>query len=403
MKRKPTLITLAAFALLFLSISWLDCTFAQEGWSLPVQITEDANYNYRNVDLIEEGSNWPTDIWVAYEKYSDSVSTAICIQEILNTGQTIEILSEDSVHFLNPHFFLYNYFVTDTLFFLFYETIQNGQKDLHYLKYLNTGEILGPFPFFPTLANDHYIDMSLHDNQVAWVNNGKLMVSWFVTSPNNYGFSEPIVVDSGNCISPKNIEWSGDIYYINRMNSSSVLYHAVNMGEYFTIEIVYDDGYAKNLKKDGLGTPLVSWTGKDNADSLWRMYTFLDYSSGEYSSHFIAKETPYDPGICSFVLGVKSTTDWSEYFLAFPYDSLGYEELYMNLDPFDPNYSNFTNLQSTCQNPNSFYGEPGENSCFYAYFVWETLVNGKWQLFYSKTLECIGSVDENESYNSFIK
>jgi hypothetical protein len=389
-----SLTAVIAFFLLMISLNFAT---AQEGWSLPVQITDDINNNHRNPDLLRGSGN----VWLTYERYSDSLSTAIDLLYYLASDYPVTILDDELIHYTNPRFFYdYYFYQSDTAFLIFYESNQNGNKDLNYVKYLNNGEILGPDPFFQTEGDDHSLEFALYNPRISWISEGKLMLSEFTVQNENFSFADPVVVDSGNCLSPKFVE-SWGLYYIKRTDSTSAIYKTEQYGS-FDKEVIYDEGYAKNLNKDGLGWDLLTWTGMDYSDSLWYLYS-LEYwwGMGEYNAYFLPKETPYDPAICSFQIGVKSVADDLGYYLSFPYDSLGFEEILMNPD-MSSNFINFSNSETINRNPNSFFGENAGYSCFFAYMIWETLVNDKWQLYYSKSLMCVGGVDENDAGQSFI-
>lgn len=397
MRRIPTLNLLSAIAVLFLSLNYSICALAQEGWSSPVQITEDNN-NHRNSDLLRGNDN----VWLAYERYSDSLSTAIDIKYYPSSGDPIQVLDDEFIHYTNPRFFRNYYFSqSDISFLIFYESNEDGNKNLNYVKYLTNGEVLGPYPFFHTAGDDHYLEFGIEFQKVAWISDGKLMLSEFTVQNENFSFTDPIVVDSGNCLSPKLVEY-WNLFYIKQTDSTSVIYKTdSDINGFFDKEVIYDEGYAENLNKDGLGMNLLTWSGMDNSENMWYLYSF-GYWIGEYNEYYLPKETPYDPAICSFQIGVKSVADDLGYYLAFPYDSLGFEEIFMNPNMAD-NFINFSNSETINRNPNSFFGENTGFSCFYAYMIWETLVNDKWQLYYSKSLMCVGGVDENESEDSFIK
>jgi len=366
---------------------------AQWQWSDPSAITDDPDWNHRNVDLIPMGSN---STWIAYERYSDTSATSIYIKEILNGSEPIEIIGGGSNHFRNPKFYYdYSFNQTDTSFFLFYETSDNGNKDLNYIAYLNNGEILGPFSFFTTNGDEHSIEMSYFNPRLTWISNGNLMWSKYEYQNGSYVFSDPIVLDSGNCISPKMA--GTDIFYIKQTDSTSYIYKYGS--ESNSKEIIFNSGYAVNLDKDGLGMPYLTWSAE--VDSLWYLWTWGQWSN--LSLHYEYKTTSYDPAILSFQIGVKSSSLMGEFYLAFPWDIEGNQEILMNLEVGSDDFVNISSSETINQNPRSFYGEQNGFDCFYGYMTWESLQNGRWQLYHSKILQCIGAVDENESDNTFMK
>lgn len=100
---------------------------------------------------------------------------------------------------------------------------------------------------------------------------------------------------------------------------------------------------------------------------------------------------------------VKSSSLMGDFYLAFPYDTAGNQEIFMNLDPGNASFINFSSSGTNNKNPRSFYGEPAGYSCFYAYMIWESYQNEHWQLYNSKNMMCVGGIEENESKESFIQ
>ncbi len=393
MKSFQTQFFLTPIIVAFLYIFQIGNIYAQWVWSDPLPLTNNSGWNHRNVDLIPAGNN---NVWIAYEKYTDTLSTSIYIQEILNNGDPIEIISGETVHYSNPKFFShYSFNQTDTSFFLFFETSENGNKDLNYIAYLNNGEILGPFPFFNTVGDEYDLDLSFYDPRLIWISDGNLMRSKYQFQNGGFVFTDPIILDSGNCLNPKISEM--DIFYIKQTDSTSYIYEYSS--EKAEKDIIFDQGYAVNLDKDGLGMPYLTWSAK--TDNLWYLYTWNPWLG--YSPQFEYNTIPYDPAICSFQIGSKSSSLMDDIYLAFPYDTAGNQEIFMNLEPGNPNFINFSSSETMNRNPRSFYGEPYGYACFYGYMIWESLQDDRWQFYYSKILMCVGGVEENESDESFIQ
>jgi len=293
MKMFHSQLFLTPLMIVFLLISQICNIYAQWEWSEPMPLTDNPDWNHRNVDLIPTSQN---NVWIAYERYTDTNSTAICIQEMLNNGDPIEIMTGDTLHYKHPRFFTnYSFNQTDTIFLLFYETIENGNKDLYYIAYLSNGEILGPFPFFDTTENEHSLELSFYNSWLTWISNGNLIWSQYLYQDGDYIFTDPIILDSGNCISPKLSNMH--IFYIKQADSTSDIYkYSSEKGDK---EIIFNNGYAINLDKDGLGMPYLTWSAKTN--DLWYLYSWDPWSN--YSLHYTYKTTPYDPAICSFQIG----------------------------------------------------------------------------------------------------
>jgi len=382
---RPLFVIIVFFTIQNVSCQWI--------WSDPTPLTNIPDWNHRNIDMLSYGSD---NLWITYERYTDTNSTSICIQEILNNGDPIEVISEDAVHYTNSKlFYSYSLSQTDTLFFIFFETDKYGSNDLYYLAYLEDGTITEPVTFFNTTGSDMSIDMSFYNHYIVWISNGDLMMSKYENQNGNYLFTDPEILDTGNCVTPK---FAGlDILYIKQNDTTSFVYKYNIQSE--EKELIFDNGYAVNLDKDGLGMTLLTWSAQTN--DLWYLYSWDPWYG--YAPQFEYSTTPYDPAICSYQIGVKSSNLMGEYYLAFPWDTAGNQEIFMNLEPGNPDFINLSASGTMNRNPKSFFGEPFGYACFYGYMIWESLQNDYWQFYYSKILMCVGGVEENEFVQNFIK
>ena len=65
---------------------------------------------------------------------------------------------------------------------------------------------------------------------------------------------------------------------------------------------------------------------------------------------------------------------------------------------YPPVFENFSQSNTANRNPEFYTGEvdPYNWDCFYVYLVWEEFRNNHWQIFSSKTMMCMGGIEENE-------
>ena len=133
---------------LVLSISYI---YADSSWSDPIPVsgssTDNTNCTTNFFDF--DGDYQPDSLFMFWEKSSDGNSTSIYYRDLYSMSEPKLVLSQENVHFTNPQ--IMKSAKDDTLFYLFYETAQNGNKDIHFLKYLKNVGFSAPAPFRATV------------------------------------------------------------------------------------------------------------------------------------------------------------------------------------------------------------------------------------------------------------
>lgn len=373
--------------------------YSQYDWSVPLPVTDSISNN-TNPDLVYTGQ---VNYVMTWEKSIDSSSTSIYIKNIIGQEDEIEVLSDENIHYTHPKIFpVYDYYgMNDTIFFLFYETDQAGNKDIYYLVYTSDGNFSEPNPFFISMYDD--FDMNTWGSHLVWVQDEKLFWTKYVSSNPN-GFTEPSIIDEGGCYNPAFVLTSlydPKLFVIweKKIGSLSHIYVAEEQGSNWSEPIViYDSGYAINLNCSELGSHFA-WSAF--TDLTWKILAcHWDNVTGSWitTQYNIEQTNPFDPAVAPFNF-LSYYPELAKY-ISFPYAENGHEEIYMNLDPYLPSFTNFSSSTTDNRNPN-FFDRYYYQDYRYIYNVWESYRNGHWQIFYSKILLAMVKVVETKKEIDF--
>jgi hypothetical protein len=351
---------------------------------------------------------------MVWEKSEDASSSAIYYDDLLTPDEPQAIVSEPGVHFTHPKILKVN--GDEFLFYVFYQSDENGNQDIYYIKYGADGMFTGPFPFatnefdeqeFVT-DNEPYFKKSSLDRDVvssfAWTSGGELFTSDLENNGNVYTFSDPVLIDGATCTNPV-VVTNQMIYYIRGDDSGSfiyVVYKQTPQGTWTEPEIYFNEGNCFNLAEDNVTPQFLAWSADSNG--VYRSYMANSY--WDYNGYALGpgSETPLDPAVCTIVIGVAPEQDqFMDYYMAFPYPENGNEEIFMNEGWGGVDFLNFSQSNTLNRNPEFFIGESYQYEwCFYVYLTWEEFRNEHWQIFCSKTIMCYGGLDENIADGSFL-
>lgn len=334
-------------------------------------------------------------LFLFWDRSADSVSTEIWMDNILDNDPAQVILADSGVHYTRPRILDARYYpYTDTLFYVFYESSQNGNKDLFYMAFrsdwsFSPAETLSDMP-----GNDEQLSMGREEfydgsayflNTLSWINNGKLYAC-FYQMDEDYYFSDYQVIDSNVCRAPV-VDGSNSILYEKTDSSKSYIctVNYTNDG-WNEPEIYYDSTDSKNpTRTDYWGN--ACWSLK--IDSVWKV---IVEDWGNDHIYNLEKEIPFDPAIMGIVIGVN---DWIEAWIAVEYAEDSINEIY--LAGWGDNFQNFSNSGIPNRKPAFFRGEGINGWCWYDYILWESFRNGHWQIWSSKVMQCVGGVEEDHA------
>ena len=388
MKSFQTQLIIIPVTVIILLLSQSNYLYAQFEyvWTAPLGLTDSLENNC-NPDIKRIYVNDQQRLYMVWEKYADTLSTAIYMRDILNLNTEIEVLSDPSIHYTNPKIFPLNLISgdeNDTLLFLFFESNSSGHQDIYYVAYTSQGNFTEPEAFFNTEGDDQAVDCN-SSYDIVWTRNGDLVYSNL--DPYTIEFIEPVTIDTNECSSPK-IDYHYSVLWQRVDNNETHIYRADWEGSNSWSDpiSVFDSGFVTNLNKDAFESTLYTWSAF--IDSTWKLYAYqLGWNSYLYEYDIVQNE-PFDPAITAYVIGVKSTQDYCDCYLSFPYFENGNKEIFLNPD-LGADFINFSNSGTDNRNPNMFLGESDNMYCFWVYDVWESWQNGHWQLYYSQIMMCI--------------
>ena len=373
-------------------------------WLEPVALTDSTSDNsnaYLKRFWDDQG------VFMVWEKHIDSLSTAIYFRNIIDGSPAELVLADPGIHYTNPKILSANqYPPTDSVFYLFYETNQNGSQDIYYTIYLTDGSFQPPVAFAISpyddieldVAGNAFMDGKYIKSELVWTSNGKIYNSSQVLESGQQYFTDAVVIDSVYCSNPQFNDWSYDVYYLKMDTSGKKYVHrAYRINNEWHKQLVFDDGDCENLNSDNLFSSYTIWSSF--IDSTWKL-VINDYLP--FYIFDIEKDTPFDPGIIANGIIVEQGAPYEYVHIAFPYPANDQEEIFMNPDPYGTTFEDFTNSGVENRNAEFFLGEDETSSCFYIYLTWESKRNGYWQIWSSKKILCIGAIEENDGAASFL-
>jgi hypothetical protein len=386
-------------------------------WEAKTPLTDSVSDNINPHLLISYDASEAMMIMV-WEKSTDANSSAIYYTNLLNPEEPRVVASEPGVHFTHPKILkLYDSF--DFHFYVFYQSDQDGNQDIYYMKYGFDGQFTGPFPFATgesdqedfVSENQTYFAKSGQEryvvSSVAWTSDGDLVTSNLEKNGDVFSFSDPVVLDTGNCSSPAIVN-DQMIYYIREDDNGSfiyVVYEQSPPGNWGEPVLYFDEGNCFNLAEDNVTPQYLTWSADSNG--VYRNYIASSWFTFDGNAIGPGQDTPMDPCICTIVIGVEpEQKEFYDFYMAFPYHESGNAEIFMNEGwGGNPEFYNFSQSYTENRNPEFYLGEiyPWNVDCFYVYLIWEEFRNDHWQIFSSKTVMCVGGINENAENESFIK
>jgi hypothetical protein len=333
-------------------------------------------------------------LFLFWDRSADSVTTEIWMDNILDDEPAQLVLSDSGVSYTRPRIMDTRHYPNpDTLFFLFYESDQNGSKDLFYMAFhadgsFSPGETLSDLPGNDeelTIGREEFYDGSSYNlNTLAWINNGKLYACLYQMDEDHI-FSDYEVIDSSLCRAPVVDGYNSILYETTDTSKSFIcsVYHTE--GGWNEPEIYYDSTDSKNpTRTDYWGN--ACWSLK--MDTVWKV---IVEDWGTNYMYNLESEIPFDPAIMGIVIGV---SDWVEAWVAVEYAEDSIKEIFMT--GWGEEFQNFSNSGTQNRKPAFFRGEGINGWCWYDYILWESLRNGHWQIWSSKVVQCVGGVKDDD-------
>jgi hypothetical protein len=378
-------------------------------WTDPIPLTDSLSDN-SNPYLLLTSYGYDASLLMFWEKRIDSLSTAIYMDNILDEDTAAQVLYTPGVSYSNPQVInVKPYAGPDASFYLLFESNQNGNIDIYYKVGLLDGTYLEAVALTNspsdevsfTIGNEHiYWDGGPYlKDMLAYIRNDSLFARNLISESDSLYFDEEILIDVPSCSNPVGAGESGNIG-LTYLKSDTGEYHIYQAscdytGNWSTPELIYDSADCRNITL-ALNWGNIVWSAY--RDSSWKIMT-TDYW-GIYTYDSISKDNPFDPAALGFVIGVKS---WApELWIATPYSENDTDEIFMSIWPGHYAFEDFTGSGVPNRNPQFFRGESDSYACWFDYMVWESYRNGHWQIWASKTIQCVGSVKETNTDEQFI-
>ncbi len=391
-------VILSVLVLFFLITSPLFCQW--DYWSNPVAITDSLSDNtnpvIRYVSLEEPG------YYIFWEKSPDTLSTAIYYKNFYQTDEPHIFMTTNGVHYTNPQLIETSYYQSgDTLFYVFYESDEEGYNNIFYRVYNENGFTE---PRALTESTEEKTNLLCNNfGRIVWMEQNRIMHAKL--NIYTHIIEEVVVIDSGNCTFPSVIQadddWMGydvpAVAWIKEVNDSSrIMVRKYNQQNgWLEPEVLFTGSQCLNLSFcTGIGPPeILSWDYFN--DTSWHVVHYDLQDNLTYIPEFDRNEPFYpkfysgiipvtrwfDVGICSIVYTHADSTD------------IYTSPFYYGVWALFEDYQNVSKSDNLVRYPKIISGKViGCNQYFIN--IWEEQVNNHWQLKYVTAHECLSMVEE---------
>ena len=371
-----------------------------ENWSDAVSLTDSVTDNTNPVIGTIYFPDF--DFYMFWEKSTEPSSTAIYYQKFYNEDSPHVFMATEGVHYSNPHMVNTKHYPSnDSLFYVFYESDEEGYNNIYYRIYNEDG-FTGPQAL--TGSTEEKTNMLCNRyGRIVWMEQNRIMHARL--DVNSYIIDEPVMIDSGNCSSPAVIEWDAEwgddvsvVAWIKEVNDSSrIMIREYSMQNgWLDPEVVFTGPQCLNLSYcTGIGSPeVLTWDYFDNTS--WRIVFYDNWGDQEFITEF-DQQNPFYP---KFYSGFIPVSRWFEAGMCTMiyenedgpgvYTAPYYYSVYAPLDA----YQMVSTPGNLVHNPQLFTGKSiGCNQYFIN--IWEEQVNDHWQLKYSTSYACLSGLEEN--------
>ena len=379
--------------------------FAGDGyWSIPFSLTDSSTNNTNcTVSIIEFGDD-PDSLFLFWEKSFEDGFTSLYYRDLNSMSEEKCIISKEQTNYKNPQI-LRDYNGSEVLFYLFYETDENGNSDIYYLKYLDGKGFSDPIPF--QVSDKEEQNLRCTDYDVVWEQDGNILTSEFLVDDS---FSVPDTISKGNCRHPVIQDYNvGIIAWEKVFNDSSKIFYSQKdySRNWEPEDTLYFEGHNINLSftnqrdMDNGGTnycpPVLCWQTMDS--SLWTIKCYDIESDESWDLDFAQESNNTEPSIF-FVSVVSKSLSKNQYmpyesFFTFVSDTIpDNPEIFANNSIGGEDFNSISLNNTIDRNPRLFNGQEVAG---YVINVWESYVNNHWQLFLSDIHFDIGAIDKNKN------
>lgn len=391
------------FTFLFLTLSYFPVSAQYYQWSEPQPATDSVADN-RNPLIMDLPLNGAYDFYIFWERSTDASSTAIYYKRFYEPDEPVALLEAPNVHYRNVQVINTYYYYSDTLFYLFYESDQNGNFDIFYKVFTNMG-FGDPVLLAESPEDDTHFRCEPNGGTV-WLEGDKVRTSTLIHLNSPFYFTDPVTIDSLGCSGPVISEGNSRIAWLKSIDSNNDVYYSNHFGSGWSDpQLLYDvaDNASLNFASSTCG-----WIGGFGDVILWEnifdgVHTIMAHNF--WDEEFIAgfsQDGPYQPEIAFYTFPVDNFL--YESFMTFVNLDTGNGDIFvsdwslgMGISPYIEEYANISNTPDQESNPRFFNGQCVWEICDLI-DIWESLrSNGNRQLYYSINGEigCYGGTPES--------
>ncbi len=380
-----------------------------EFWTTPLPISDSVSDN-RNAIIKYLFYNDSWDNFIFWERSLDSNSTEIYSRNFYTQDEPVGVVTGGNYHFTNPQIiFTYDYSFGDTLFYLFYQSDQNGNADIFYKVYTTDG-YTEPQLFAGTSAEESHFRCN-DGGSMVWQEDDKIKFSQLTREWNApFTFSDPVTIDSNNCSSPEipptfSYGWQNYITWLKKETDSASVWYSAWDGSWSEPILLFGSG---NNESPGFAMSVcpymddpynitLSWENiSGNSHTIYAYRFESDFFTSEFH-----QENDFLPMIGNLTIPVE---DFSLMGLMTFVNSDGQnDEIYISDDfydyisPYPEDYVNLSQSPYRETNPKLFNGTCPIDVCDLI-LTWESYRNEHWQLFYSiSEIGCYGGIADQSA------
>lgn len=399
----------SAFLIIALLIQTRFISAQVEFWTAPLPISDSVSDN-RNAIIKYLFYNDTWDNFIFWERSLDSNSTEICSRNFYTQDEPVAVVTGGNYHYTDPRIIYTFDYNADTLFYIFYQSDQNGNADIFYKIYTIDG-YTEPQLFAGTSAEESHFRCN-DGGYMVWQEGGKINFSKLTKEWNEpFTFSDPLTIDSNNCSSPEippafSYGPLNYITWLKKETDSASVWYCVSVwdGSWSEPYLLYGLG---NNKSTGFAMSVCPYTDPYNITFSWEnisgdSHTIYAYRfESDYFTSEFHQENDFLPMIGNLTIPV------DDFFLTglmtFVNSDGQNDEIYVSDDfydyisPYPEDYINLSQSPYRETNPKLFNGTCPIDVCDLI-LTWESYRNEHWQLFYSiSQIACYGSIDDESA------
>jgi hypothetical protein len=370
-------------------------------WTAPEPASDSLADNH-NAILEEVLYNGNYTYMLFWERSGIPGSTSIFCRDLYAMDEPFQVVNGDQFHCTNPRIINTYFYDDDTLFYLFYESDQNGNSDIYYIVYTLNG-FTGPALFTGSDEDESHLRCN-ESGYMVWQEGDRIKSSQLYKYNSPFYFTEPVTIDNINCGVPDiDVGYNSYVAYLKQQNDSTYIFLNTWNGSWpESVRLSGADEIASLRFASGTCWDeggVISWESIDN--TIHTIHAMSLYGYNEYLSGFQQAMMAFSPAMAIYYIPVEDF--YESGLLTFTYGTDTGNDVYMGNQEYyiSPNIDDYFNLSNSLGfkiNPVIFQGREVEYPWRDMYVIWEAYRSGYWQLFYShKWMFCGGGIDEQQS------